>query len=889
MVGNGRDKKGLYSYTMDEIRQGLFLSWPDAKVIVRLTLVFSERYQQAKQEKNLADFSDVQHMALQLLVEEGRPTAIAQVYREQFEEIYIDEYQDSNEVQELLLQAISREDEGEPNRFMVGDVKQSIYMFRQARPQIFMEKYEDYSEEAGAPFRNFRSRWEVLEGINALFFRLMTKGLGGIAYTERTALHPGAMYPDLEGEKAPRVQMLWMDLSQDEVEKEGALEEVEQEQEDAMVWEARLVAMKIREVTDPLHGLKLWDGERQQFRKAEYRDIVILMRSLTGSMESWMEVMEKEGIPCYGETRTGYFDAFEVQSVLQFLRLLDNPLQDIPLASVMHGPMGGFSSLELAILKQLTERYIGTSFFYRIFSLPQEQVLKEQPQHRLLLEKVTAFSKWLQEKRDEAGRLPLHEFLRHALEETGYMYYVGAMPNGKKRLANLEMLMEKAMTYEETSYHGLFHFVRYVEQLQKYAVDVPQPSLLGETENVVRIMTIHKSKGLEFPIVFLSGMHKKFNMQDTRKNMLMHPALGMAMDATKKDYRLRVRTLNKQVLARRIQLDTQGEELRILYVAMTRAREYLFLTGAKDKLQEYLGKKRLVSAVEGENGALPYVTLAGGNSFMDWVVAASVGIQEDLISEQIWTNDMLTVVRAEEREQEWDQASTLENLALEQSQTAYWFPLWDAHVLGKYPYEVETTQKAIVSVSALKKESMRQEELDVTSSFEIWEKKQDKSEGISAAQRGTMYHKALELMDFTSGKLKDSPHVDWKVVQKTHLLQLWKSPLGRRMQQAAQKGKLHKEQQFLMGLPLYEDTEKAAEGPFRLIRGIIDVFWEEEDGLVLLDYKTDHLPDEDWEKVLVDRYHTQLEYYGLALEKMTRKPVKEIWLYAISKNKAIKV
>ena len=640
--------------------------------LVDLALLFGERLTEKKREKNLLDFEDMEHLALQILLKEEEngqmvPSDTALEYREQFVEILIDEYQDSNLVQEFLLQSISGEDDGRFNRFMVGDVKQSIYKFRLARPELFLEKFATYQKEDGSCVRvdlkqNFRSRHEVTDCVNDLFLQLMHRELGGVEYDADAALYPAAQFPEADGEAADAREK---DVALGGEEKQGSAVPVStaceasiarspyepelciaaisgEKGEDPKELEAKMIAGKIREIVGKL---PVRDSESGQLRPARYQDIVILLRTTSGWDETFKKILEENAVPVFVTSKTGYFAATEVQTVLNFLRVLNNPLQEIPLFGVLKSVLFGFSDAQLATLRALDET--GKRCLYDCVKLAAGEGESGEGSvgygsgsngaDASLREKCCSFLSFLNRYREYAVYLPIHKLMEQFLEETGYLYTVSALPGGVQRRINVEMLLTRAESFEKTSYSGLFHFIRYMEQLEKYDIDYGETGASDENADVVRIMSIHKSKGLEFPVCFVSGLSKRFNRQDSAAPVLMDMDLGLAIDWVDPTARIRHTTLKKNVLARKLNADSMGEELRVLYVALTRAEEKLILTGTckEDKLPQE----------DATQGAYGYsaLRLQEASSYYDLVLPAwqSVGrrlqicTQEELLQAEL--------------------------------------------------------------------------------------------------------------------------------------------------------------------------------------------------------------------------------------------------------------
>ena len=444
----------------------------------------------------------------------------------------------------------------------------------------------------------------ILSAVNGI--DSATENLGNIRYTEDAALHPGAVFAEAaEPERVGGLSELLMVDTGDE-----ALAGLDEETADytAKELEAKLIAAKIREMTDPEHGFLVWDkkaGEGGGYRTAQFRDMVILLRSTAGWTETLLQILLNEGIPAYAESRMGYFNTLEVETVLSMLAVIDNPMQDIPLAAVLKSPVVGMSDRELATM------------------MADYRSCADKGQDRGIYaaavrwERLNGFFEKLEQFRLLASYLPIHELIYRLYEETGYYDYVSVMPAGETRRANLDMLVEKASEYEKTSYKGLFHFIRYIENLKKYNSDFGEASTVGEEDNTVRIMSIHKSKGLEFPVVFLAGMGKKFNRQDVYGKVLIDPELGIAADYLDAEHRVKTSTIKKNVLRRKMELDSLGEELRVLYVAMTRAKEKLIMTGTDRSLGKTLEKYSQIPLADGQ---IPYTILSGAASFLDWIL-----------------------------------------------------------------------------------------------------------------------------------------------------------------------------------------------------------------------------------------------------------------------------
>ncbi len=634
---------------------------PHMEMLVSLVNEFALKYQEAKEIKNMVDFGDLEHFALKILTkyEDGQfvPTDAALELSKQYEEILIDEYQDSNQVQETILGSISRERAGNPNIFMVGDVKQSIYKFRLAKPELFMEKYKSYPAmdekyQRIELHKNFRSRDVVLDGVNFLFRRLMASDLGDIDYDDDAALYVGASFPkpengQLPGEWADCCEVLLvtpgeqMDglISDSEGgradEKHGADgSEAAQNGRNALGMtaqelEAHGIALRIREMVEGPNPLYIIDKESGQFRPAACGDIVILLRTMSGWADTFVKVLGEENISAQAETVTGFFKAMEIQIILSYLSVIDNPRQDIPLAAVLKSPIAGLSDEELAMIAGVYGK--SSENKRRLYDCCQA-VLQEESTPFLepfysdeathwLRERLGRFFKQLEEMRSCVPYTPVHELILKVYEQTGYYAYACAMPGGAARRANLDMLVEKAVDYENTSYRGLFNFARYIDKLKAYEVDFGEAAIADGLANTVRIMSIHKSKGLEYPIVFVAGLGKAFNQQDARSSLIIHSDYGFGPDVIDTKWRLKAPSLQKKILARKTILENLGEELRVLYVALTRAKEKLILCGYVEDMKKSL--ERWCQEMP-ESILLPFKQRQGARCFLDWIMSVLI-------------------------------------------------------------------------------------------------------------------------------------------------------------------------------------------------------------------------------------------------------------------------
>lgn len=919
-------KKQFFFQPMEEMLENIKQSAWAVHELVDLTKEFRLYYRRAKEEKNILDFSDLEHMALDILLEHTdgglKPSKIAKQYQAHFQEIMVDEYQDSNLVQEVLLSSISKDYIEPSNLFMVGDVKQSIYKFRLARPELFMEKYNKFTVGSGKKrkielHQNFRSRAEVLEGINLIFYQIMTQKLGDIPYTKESALYPSAMFAPTQEKVGGAIDFCLLDLEDTEENMEDEMDLGAEGELNGREWEAMLLAKQIQALVHPVTGQFVWDKEEKVYRRAQYQDIVILLRTMSGWAENLTDVLMSQGIPTVAESRSGYFNAMEVQTVLNLLRVINNPRQDIPLAAVLHSPISGFSSEEIATI--------------HVFAV-QGQVKKglyQEIQYYLehkdndIASRMKAFFQQLDSFRHQAEIMSLRDLLWNLLETTGYYHYAYAMPAGEKRRANLDMLVQKAEEFEKTSYKGLFQFVRYIEKLQKYAIDFGEASAVSQM-NCVRIMSIHKSKGLEFPIVILAGGAKAFNQQDTRRAVAFQADFGVGMDCVRVVQRTKSTTLAKKAVQRKILIDNLGEELRVLYVAMTRAKEKLIVTAAcKNPLRRI---EDSMDSVDEYANELPFIQLSSANCYLDFLLPAVLRHQ----SLASWWNKLgksapthnpyflregnytLSCVQKQELGKEKQEEEQKNLLSREMLRLWKGDEVEDAAIADeieerfswKYQYEPYTKVNVAMSVSELKRKSLDKEDA-------VWQPILAEKEPtvpkflqtetkIEGAARGTIYHTVFQALNFEALLQENDmeEQLERMVVQKIlteeekQVVRIkdfaWfaRQTLCKRIARAQQRGQLFKEYQFLMGIPSGECGNETVEDMV-MVKGIIDLYFIEDDEIVLLDYKTDRVNRENGEEVLKKRYRTQLALYAKALENAHGKRVKEKILYSVSLGKSI--
>mgnify|MGYP000336875270 CR=1 FL=1 len=928
------------------------------RILLDLVLEFDRRLLAAKQERHLIDFSDMEHYALQILLKREKveesdgtgtdrtetkyrivPSDVAMEYRQYFQEILIDEYQDSNLVQEYLLSAISGEAEGHYNRFMVGDVKQSIYKFRLARPELFLEKYDTYQETGDLCridlAKNFRSRIQVVDAVNDVFSRIMSREIGGIAYDDKAALYPGAVYPAQEDPAYGSELLLIRKPEKGEREESGIGEQhaegagVLVDYDNVRQLEALAIAARIKQLKG---SLKVMEKSTGELRPVRYSDMVILLRTTSGWDEEFKKILEQQGIPVYITSKTGYFGALEVQELLQFLRVLDNPRQDIPLFGVMQSVFGGFTQEEIAQIRSGGEGHSRKrmTLYEALKEVAQSGRTVEEGEEisagesageeAELSQKADTFLQRIGHYRDLTPFTSIRDLLQRILDDYDYLNYVTALPTGSKRRANVEMLLTKASAFEKTSYFGLFHFIRYMEQLEKYDVDYGEADTLDENADVVRIMSIHKSKGLEFPVVFVSGLSKRFNMQDANQSLIVDMDLGVAVDYVDSVRRIKNKTLRRTVLSAKMKEDNLAEELRVLYVALTRAREKLILTAVLDKADE----KWELAQMTGQE-RLTYLDFCEAGSYMDFLlpILPQTGIAvktlrtEDLaveeLREQLRMGDrreQLRLIACGETTLTGDPEENERKLMYLRERFAYQYP----HPGLQKLYTKTTVSELKIAAMAEKDEAAFHtfEEKEVVPYIPGFRREQEK---VSGAVRGNAFHRTMELLDFTylfteSGLFTGCPNnyeeyrrgLDKnrlqnrleeflqretislrlteeyaKAVSLPKILNFLEQELAYRMWRAQEQGLLYREQPFVLGIDAKRLDPDLPEGEKVLIQGIIDVFFIEDGEIVLLDYKTDVI---DSLEALWNRYNVQIQYYEEALTKLMQMPVKERILYS---------
>ena len=857
------------------------------KILKDVIFKFSKEYTEKKKERNIIDFNDIEHYALKILTKKNEdglyvPTEVAKKYQEKFVEIAIDEYQDSNQVQEYILSTVSRGN----NIFMVGDIKQSIYKFRQACPELFLSKYNTYSLDGNDKgrkiqlFKNFRSRENVLNFTNNIFENIMSEELGDINYTKEEFLNFGA---DFEEEKNSlgKAEIHIIDIKEQEENEEQEEDRLEKQE-----IEAKFVADKIEELISKKLEVK---DKKEGYRPIKYRDIVILLRATSNTAPIFEKELLSRNIPVFTDATSEYLDTIEIQTMISLLKVLDNPIDDISLVSVLRSEIGKFTDNELVQIR-LVDR---ESKFYYALKHACEQLTGN------LKLKIENFLNKLEKWRKESEYLNLAELIWKIYTDSGFYEFCGLMPNGTLRQANLKMLFERARDYEKTSFKGLFNFIRFIEKLRTGSGDMSAAKIIGENENVVRIMSIHKSKGLEFPVVFLSNFSKSANLRDLSDNILLHQSIGLGPEYINYERRIRYSTLAKQAIKVASKKEVLSEEMRVLYVALTRAKEKLIITGTGRDVQKNLEKKRELYDIYNSNSEkINPILVKKFSSYLDWIELVSFSEKsKELINIQIHNKEEVSHKKEIEKE-ELPQFNFSKEIDLEEFSKKLNF---------EYEHILETQLPSKSTVSKIKEIALERESVD----FDTLSKKEvglekvlpeflrEDEKKISASKKGTLIHLMLQKINFKEDydfeKIKELREklVSKNVITREEadsiylnkILDFLKSDFAKRIKNAKE---IQKEKPFCTKIPAKEVYESATDESI-LVQGIIDLyFFDEDNNLILVDYKTDYV-ELGAEKKLIEKYKKQLEIYKNALEDALNTKVYKTFIYSIYLNKEIEV
>ncbi|NDI33733.1 helicase-exonuclease AddAB subunit AddA [Chengkuizengella sediminis] len=953
LIGGIREE--LFERSPETFYQELKEIAPLMQVLVNLIQEFSEQYQLAKADKGLVDYGDLEHFCLQILCDVDhdlygfQPSQIALNYQSYFEEVLIDEYQDTNMVQEAILSLISKAKPG--NRFMVGDVKQSIYRFRLAEPGLFLDKYNKYENVDTAVqyqngikidlSKNFRSRKEVINGVNYIFKQLMNKSVGEMAYDEKAALIYGDGFSKIEqlGDANSSIHIQLIDRSsevnhQQDIDHESDLSiSIDSQDLETAQLEALNIIKQIKKIVgengEPFYVI---DKQLGNARPVTYKDIVILLRSTQQWSPIFTEEFKKANIPCYADLDSGYFEAGEVEVMLSVLKVIDNPYQDIALAAVLRSPIVQLSADEMALIRLADPNQ---SYFEAL----QVFINQEENNEHKLKKKLDQFSIQLESWRIKARQGSLSDLIWHIYRETLFYDMVGGMPGGIQKQANLRLLYDRAKQYEKTSFRGLFRFLTFINQMRDRGGDLGTARTIGEQENVVRLMSIHKSKGLEFPVVFVAGINKMFNFQDLHNPFLMHKQLGFGpkyMDITN---RISYPTLPSLAIKRRLQLEMLAEEMRILYVALTRAKEKLFLVGTVKDLKKKLLKWRPI--IENTSPQLPDYVLVKARCYFDWLGPALIRHDNakpmrDLLDHHLaprfkensydseWEFEIVPAHELVEEQKEDELMTETRNLAslthlqkFEHKTDSGIFDLLSYKFNWKDQNKLSQTLLSKTSVSEMKRITeiktemiSKNDEETINSLLKPFPQKNNlkrrprfmEQKQVNAAERGTVYHAIMQHIPIHEP-------ISLKVIQQTidHLLMknmisieqseqvdisvihtFFQSELGTRLNLSK---RFYREVPFSYGLPakdVYGSRETGTSSEIVLVQGIIDCLFLENDHFILIDYKTDAIYGNKLNEIK-ERYKMQIEMYSKAVEHIWKIPVLEHYLYLFDGAHTVKI
>lgn len=876
--------KKFFIYSSKEANEDIYSMYNVLVSMGMVVLKFAERYQNNKREKNIIDFNDIEHFALKILVrkdENGQymPTEIAKIYKNKFVEIAIDEYQDSNLVQEYILTTISNNN----NIFMVGDVKQSIYKFRQARPELFLEKYDKYiltkdNEDICKEntkiqlFQNFRSRKNVLDITNIVFSNIMSKKLGDIDYNENEYLNCSANYKKPEDNKniAGKVELDIIDLAEKEE------EETEEEIVEKSELEAKFVANRIKKLIEDEYYVY---DKKQGYRKVTYKDIVILLRTTSNVASLYEKELNKLEIPVFSDTSSSYFETEEIQIILSVLKIVDNPNNDIPLVTVLRSPIGTFTDNELIEIRLNSK---DTSFYEALLeSLNNKENSKLNDKIKKILNKL---EDW-QNKQEYLG---LDEFIWYLYENTGFYDYVSSNSDGEIKTANLKLLFEKAKDYEKASFKGVYNFINYIDKISKGTGDAEAAKLIGENENVVRIMSIHKSKGLEFPVVFLCGTGKQFNLQDLNQNILLHQDIGFGPKVIDYERKIEYNTLAKEAIRIKLLNETISEEMRLLYVALTRAKEKLIITGYDKDLEKSMKEKEELA----NSREISIANIRKAKTYLYWLELVYLKEKEklkDILEVNFYNEGEIKTIDNKLREENFKK---LEDCIKENNNKNY--NKVNEILNWKYSYEESTKIEGKTSVTSISKGIKKE-----LKNLETKPKFLDETERLTKAEIGTLTHLVMQKLNFKEEYDKEKVRkmleelVFAKIITENQsksidingIIKFTHSKIYKELTNAKY---IYTEQPFYIYLTADEIYGNGMNDKI-LVQGIIDLYYiDETDKLVLVDYKTDYV-EENNEQELVEKYKGQLKIYKKALEQSLNKKVEEVYIYSTCLDKKIDI
>lgn len=891
---------------------------PSVELLSTLVQDFDRRYQAIKLEKAAVDFADLEHYCLDILRKEGStpddesPSTVAEQYRAQFSEVLVDEYQDTNLVQETILQLVSKDQKNGGNLFMVGDVKQSIYRFRLAEPGLFLAKYKQFGKnDTGCKIdlaKNFRSRAEVISGTNYIFKQIMDEQVGEIDYDEDAELKQGASYPESEN---PTEIIIINRATQEEAESDEG--DVVDDLQTAEL-EAYQIAEKIKGLIGEQSGenFQVYDRDLGKDRPIQYRDMVILLRAAQAWAPAMLDILKQQGIPAYAELSTGYFDAIEVSIMMSLLKIIDNPYQDIPLAGVLRSPIVGLKGDDLSKIR-LEDK---TSAYY---DAVKQYVAGYDDE---LAEKLERFIDQLQAWRSVARTGSVSELIWRIYRETGYYDYVAGQIGGAQRQANLKALYDRAQQYEKTSFRGLFRFLRFIERMRDRGSDLGAARALSEQEDVVRIMTIHKSKGLEYPVVFVAGLNKMFNKMDLNEKALLHKTLGLGTKYIDPEKRISLPTLPFIAIRQKMSEEMLAEEMRVLYVALTRAKEKLYLIGTVREAEKSISKWQ--SSIHDKDWLLPSYDRGHAKTYLDWIGPAVIRHHEaKALHEMIedipddhqvsldvssWKTSVVSAVslvpriemdldKKEDRLgqiKNWEKVDSSHRFIAEVQRNLEW----------TYPYQQASRTMAKQTVTEIKQQQEYFNEGYSDTMFHqfrqpIGDRPRFLQKGrLSATEKGTAMHMMMQHIDLskpvdlTAIKNQGSDLLARELIAPEQedsidydaIVKFFASPIGTKMLHAK---KVTRELPFSLVVDtqqVYQDWSDE-KGEKVLVQGVIDCLIEDQDGLMLLDYKTDQISErypskEAATEELILRYEKQLMLYQIAIEQIWKRKVDQVGLYA---------
>lgn len=933
--------KNVFTADMDSLMEDVRANAPAIEMMVRLANDYAVRMDIEKRDRGIVEFNDIEHFALDILVKKNNGnieyTKVADELSEYFDEILIDEYQDSNQLQEEILTAVSkaRMTDIPDNMYMVGDVKQSIYKFRLACPELFMKKYysySDYSKETKEQLctvaaldyvcddsckielqQNFRSRKNVLDTTNDVFYRVMNRNYCGIEYDGKQQLNCGFEYPECDNKR----NFGWEEEKSTEI---VIIDTANDDENSNIEAEALYAVKRIEELMSQDKPYYVFDTDISDYRKIQYNDIAILTRTLSGWADTIVNVLLDNDIPAMAETAQQYFKVREIKVIISLLTCIDNPLQDIPMAAVLLSYFGGFTEDELAVLriygKNRSDRLFIKQMKQLVHEVLEEPDMQEENNNHINSTKVNAseyedltglaykcreFLDKFADFRAHSRLVTIYDLLWDIVYNTGYYDYVGTMPAGKKRQSNIDVLLDKASYFEGTSYSGLFNFLRYIERLQKYDIELTDSSGTGNSGDAVRVMSIHKSKGLEFPVVIMAGLNKQINKKDARNRLVIDQELGIGTDYVNLDKKTRTQTIIKGAVSRKILRDTISEEERVLYVAMTRAREKLIMVGSMSGTDKKISTWQLQAKELANDGIYSYAECENIDRYSDMVMPVALMKADD--NNGTFNVQFISSGKIADEKKQSDTGKIADEEKLpdkgdgkDEKISDKYKAKSDISELPPYIKDPDADRKVKITVTELKKmQSDADYDNDVFMPDSIKSGYVPKfisceEEVLKANERGTAYHRVMECLDY--GKVESiedvkadiqrmldtqrMSEVQIKSINPKDIYTFVISSIGKRVRQAVMKGNARREQPFVFE---YEG---------QLVQGVIDLFIIEDDKIVIIDYKTDRVSrDISGEKELIKRYSVQLDYYAKALSQLTGLAVKEKIIYSFALGKEI--